>query len=109
VLSGRVAVGDTVELPALRVARPVKGIQIFRRPVGAAAAGDRAALCLTQLDPAALERGLAAAPGSVPTFNACVACVDKIRRARARWPKQTPRTLAAHARRPSPAPTPSLP
>ena len=34
---------------------------------------------MTQLDPDLLERGLAAEPGSVPTFNAAVAAVEKIR------------------------------
>ena len=41
--------------------------------------GDRVGLCVTQLDPALMERGLAAAPGTVPTFNAAVASVEKIR------------------------------
>ena len=36
-------------------------------------------VCVTQLDPGLLERGLAAEPGSVPTFNAAVAAVEKIR------------------------------
>lgn len=52
---------------------------MFRRPARAAAQGDRAALLVTQLDPKLLERGLAAAPGAVPTFGGAVASVEKIR------------------------------
>jgi selenocysteine-specific elongation factor len=36
-------------------------------------------ICVTQLDPKAIERGLAAAPGSVPTFSLALAQVEKIR------------------------------
>ena len=41
--------------------------------------GDRVGICVTQLDPDVMERGLASEPGSVPTFNAAVAAVEKIR------------------------------
>lgn len=75
---GSCAVGDTVELPALKLSRQVKSLQSFRRPVASIVAGDRAALCVTQLNPELMERGLAAAPGSVPTFAAAVAEVDKV-------------------------------
>jgi hypothetical protein len=57
----------------------VKSIQMFRRPARAAAQGDRAALLVTQLDPKLMERGLAAAPGSVPAFCGAVATVEKVR------------------------------
>ena len=33
---GSVAVGDTVELPALKLQRPVRSMQAFRRPVARA-------------------------------------------------------------------------
>ncbi len=36
-------------------------------------------VCLAGLDAACMERGLACAPGSVPTFRAAVAAVEKIR------------------------------
>jgi selenocysteine-specific elongation factor len=52
---------------------------MFRRPARAAAQGDRVALLVTQLDPKLLERGLAAAPGSVPTFAGAVAAVERVR------------------------------
>ena len=33
VLSGQVKVGDTVELPMLRVEKKIKSMQMFRKPV----------------------------------------------------------------------------
>lgn len=79
VLRGGMKVGDTVELPALKLQRKVRSLQMFSTPVQAAAAGDRAAMAVTQLEAGQVERGLAAAPGSVPTFSAAVAAIEKIR------------------------------
>jgi GTPase len=78
-LQGNCQVNDTVELPALKVSKQVKSIQMFKRPVTSVTRGNRAALCVTQLNAKLLERGLAAAPGTVPTFAAAVAAVDKVR------------------------------
>lgn len=36
-------------------------------------------MCVTQLDPSSIERCWLAAPGSVPTFTAAVAALEKIR------------------------------
>jgi selenocysteine-specific elongation factor len=72
-------VGDTVELPALRLSKQVKSIHMFHKPVPCVSRGDRAGLCVTQLNAKLIERGLAAAPGSVPTFAAAVAAVDRVR------------------------------
>ena len=36
-------------------------------------------ICVTQLDAALVERGIACTPASLPTFTAAVAAVDKIR------------------------------
>lgn len=41
--------------------------------------GDRAGICVTQLDPQLVERGVVCAPGSVPTFAGAIAAVEKIR------------------------------
>lgn len=41
--------------------------------------GDRVGLCVTQLDPQLVERGVVCAPGSVPTYSGAVASVEKIR------------------------------
>lgn len=60
-------------------AAQVRSMQMFRRPVPRCAAGDRVGICVTQLDPKLIERGLACAPGSVPTFTAAIAAVEKIR------------------------------
>jgi len=59
--------------------RQVRSMQMFRRPVQRCAAGDRVGVCVTQLDPALVERGVACAPGSVPTFAGAIAAVEKIR------------------------------
>jgi selenocysteine-specific elongation factor len=96
VLSGSVSVNDvrpagsacaflcthgqqTLEIPELRVQRKVKSMQMFRRPVVRAVQGDRVGVCVAQMDAAALERGLACAPGAVPTFGAAIARVQRVR------------------------------
>ncbi|KAG2430703.1 hypothetical protein HYH02_013699 [Chlamydomonas schloesseri] len=79
VLQGSVAVNDVIELPALKQTRPVKSMQMFKQPVQRANAGDRVGVCVTQLDSALIERGLACSPGTVPTFRGAVAAVEKIR------------------------------
>lgn len=53
--------------------------QVFRRPVGECQQGDRAGICVTQLDPGSIERGLACEPGTVPTFKGAIASVEKVR------------------------------
>lgn len=70
---------DTIELPALKLQKQVKSMQMFHKPVSQVRQGDRAAICVTQLNAKLIERGLAAAPGTVPTFSAAVAAVDKVR------------------------------
>eukprot|EP00898_Chlorokybus_atmophyticus_P005046 jgi/Chlat1/5542/Chrsp369S00410 len=79
VLQGAVAVNQTIELPMLKLQRKVKSMQMFRRPVSNASKGDRVGVCVTQLDSKLLERGLAAAPGTVPTISACMASVSRVR------------------------------
>jgi selenocysteine-specific elongation factor len=75
---GSCRLNDTIELPAQQLTRQVKSMQMFHKPVNIIRQGDRAALCVTQLNAKLIERGLAAAPGSVPTFAAAVAAVDKV-------------------------------
>lgn len=72
VLQGQVAVGQTVELPAQRMVKKVKSMQMFRRPVTEARRGDRVGICIAQLDASVMERGLVAEPGSVPTLSCAV-------------------------------------
>ena len=78
VLRGAVKPNDTVEVPELRSAHKVKSIQMFRRPVQEAALGDRIGMALPTLDAKTFERGLVAAPRSVPTVQAVVGRVEKI-------------------------------
>lgn len=78
-MQGACKVNDVIELPALKVQKQIKSMQMFHKPVTQVQQGDRAAICVTQLNAKLVERGLAAAPGTVPTFTAAVAAVDKIR------------------------------
>jgi len=92
VLRGSVKVNDTIEFPGLRQEKKVKSMQMFKQPVQGARQGDRCGICVAGFDPKALERGLAAAPGTVPTINACIVAVEKIRyykptvQGKAKWP-----------------------
>ena len=84
VLQGQVAVGQTVELPAQRMVKKVKSLQMFRRPVTEARCGDRVGVCIAQLDASVMERGLVADPGSVPTLS-CAVCAQLPSRCCSRW------------------------
>lgn len=65
VLSGAVRVGDTIEIPSLQQEKKVKSMQMFKQPLEVARKGDRLGICVTQLDPKLLERGLVCTPGTV--------------------------------------------
>lgn len=78
VLQGALSVNDTVEIPALKVTKKVKSIQMFRKPVSTAMQGDRVGVCVTQFDPKLLERGVVCTPGSLHTLFAAVISVRKI-------------------------------
>ncbi|XP_027624611.1 selenocysteine-specific elongation factor [Tupaia chinensis] len=78
VLSGAISLGDSVEIPALKVVKKVRSMQMFHRPVTSALQGDRLGLCVTQFDPKLLERGLVCAPGSLHTVHAALISVEKI-------------------------------
>ena len=41
--------------------------------------GDRAGICVTQLDPKLIERCIVCSPGTVPTFSAAIAAVERVR------------------------------
>ncbi|XP_038054019.1 selenocysteine-specific elongation factor-like [Patiria miniata] len=77
-LSGKVVVNDTVEIPALKITRKVKSMQMFRQPVQSASQGDRVGVCVTQFDPKQLERGLVCTPSTLPTVCAGIISVKKI-------------------------------
>ncbi|XP_054639418.1 selenocysteine-specific elongation factor [Dunckerocampus dactyliophorus] len=78
ILQGSLAVNDTVEIPALKVTKKVKSIQMFRKPVSGAMQGDRVGVCVTQFDPKLLERGVVCTPGSLRTVHAAVISARKI-------------------------------
>ncbi|KAG5838345.1 hypothetical protein ANANG_G00222760 [Anguilla anguilla] len=78
ILQGALSLNDTVEIPALKVTRKVKSVQMFRQPVGSAMQGDRVGVCVTQFDPKLLERGVVCTPGSLRTLHAGLVSVRKI-------------------------------
>ncbi|KAK3861416.1 hypothetical protein Pcinc_032609 [Petrolisthes cinctipes] len=78
VLQGTVSVNDTVEIPALKVTKKVKSMQMFRQPVERASQGDRVGICVTQFDPKQLERGVVCAQGLVQTSYGVLAEVERI-------------------------------
>uniref|UniRef100_A0A4W5QYJ5 Selenocysteine-specific elongation factor n=1 Tax=Hucho hucho TaxID=62062 RepID=A0A4W5QYJ5_9TELE len=78
ILQGALAVNDTVEIPALKVTKKVKSVQMFRRPVAGAMQGDRVGVCVTQFDPKLLERGVVCTPGSLHTLHAALISIRKI-------------------------------
>jgi selenocysteine-specific elongation factor len=79
VLAGTLKINDSIEITSLRQEKKVKSIQMFKRPVNVIRQGDRAGICVTNLDASSVERGIAAAPGTVPTLSAAIALVKKIR------------------------------
>ncbi|KAI9522946.1 hypothetical protein NQZ68_032509 [Dissostichus eleginoides] len=78
ILQGSLAINDTVEIPALKVTKKIKSVQMFRRPVSGAMQGDRVGVCVTQFDPKLLERGVVCTPGSLRTLYAALISVRKI-------------------------------
>lgn len=78
ILQGSLAINDTVEIPALKVTKKIKSVQMFRRPVSGAKQGDRVGVCVTQFDPKLLERGVVCTPGSLRTLYAAVMSACKI-------------------------------
>ena len=81
VLSGSLQVGQEIEFPTLgaRFQRKVKSMQMFRRRVSAVRQGDRAGMCVANFDPNLMERGIAAAPGTVRLIDGAIAVVRKVR------------------------------
>lgn len=78
VIQGSISLSDTVEIPSAKITRKVKSIQMFRKPISKAMQGDRVGICLTQFDPALLERGSACTPGYMDTVDTAIVTVNKI-------------------------------
>lgn len=78
VLAGQAAIGDTIELPMLKQDKKIKSMQMFRKPVQRVKQGDRVGICLAQLDASKIERGIAAKPRSVKTFDLAIVIVRRV-------------------------------
>eukprot|EP00796_Vickermania_ingenoplastis_P007310 gene7310-5152_t len=57
VLRGKVEVGEVVQLPEHQLQKKVKSLQVFKKNVPRARAGDRVGLCVSQFDATSMERG----------------------------------------------------
>lgn len=78
-LRGSIKVGDSIEIPHLKLEKKIKSMQMFKKSVDSCARGDRLGICVAGLDAKVLERGLVSAPGTVPTFHAAIVSASKIR------------------------------
>mmetsp|Transcript_19374 Transcript_19374/g.28679 ORF Transcript_19374/g.28679 Transcript_19374/m.28679 type:complete len:714 (+) Transcript_19374:61-2202(+) len=78
VLSGKIDVNAMLEFPTLGFERKVKSMQMFRRKVQQIGQGDRAGICVSNLDSKLLERGIAASPGAVQLLKGAIAVVRKV-------------------------------
>jgi selenocysteine-specific translation elongation factor len=69
-ISGRLGVGDTVEILPRRIESRIRGIQVYGRPVETARAGQRTAINLQGVEKSAVERGAVLShPGTLePSF-----------------------------------------
>ncbi|VDN99615.1 unnamed protein product [Rodentolepis nana] len=72
VLNGCIRVGETIEVPQHKLKKKIKSIQMFRNPVDKIGPGDRAGICVTQLDPSVMERGFLALPDSLLICQTCL-------------------------------------
>lgn len=79
VLQGTVKCNDSIEIPALKLIKKVKSIQMFRKPMKMAKQGDRIGICITQFDPTLLERGIISEPNYVPTIKAAIVRLNPIK------------------------------
>lgn len=79
ILQGTVAVEEVVELPSVNLVRKIKSMQVFKKDVSSAAAGDRVGICVTQFEPKLMERGLAAAPSYVNQINYGIVAAKRIK------------------------------
>lgn len=79
VLNGSVSVNQMIEFPYIHEQRKVKSMQMFHKPIKCVNQGDRVGICVTNLDSNQIERGIAAAPNSLPLVKNAVCMVKKIR------------------------------
>ena len=62
----------------MKVDKKIKSMQMFRKPVQSIKQGDRAAMCLPQLDANKIERGLAAKPRSVQYSDLAIVILKRV-------------------------------
>ena len=77
-LAGSVKIKDMIEFPTLSLQRQVKSIQMFRRKVSEIKQGDRAGICVANLDSKLMERGVASSVDSVKLISGAIAIVKKV-------------------------------
>lgn len=63
----------------MKVTKKVKTIQMFKKDVQHAKAGDRVGVCVTQFEAKLLERGVACAPGHLATSYAAIINVNRVK------------------------------
>ncbi len=78
VLSGGISVNQPLEFPTLGMERKVKSMQMFKRKCTSLVQGDRAGICVSNLDSKLIERGVAASPGAVQLLRGAIVLVRKI-------------------------------
>lgn len=78
-LSGSISVNDVIEFPTLALDRKVKSMQMFKQQVPTVTQGDRAGICVSNLDSGLVERGIAAAPGAVQLWKGAISVVRKVK------------------------------
>ncbi|KAG8176428.1 hypothetical protein JTE90_008559 [Oedothorax gibbosus] len=78
VIQGSVSIGDSVEIPSVKLTRKVKSIQMFKKPITKAVQGDRVGICVVQFDPNILERGTICSPGYMDLVDCVVVNIQKI-------------------------------
>ncbi len=73
VVEGTIKVGDVVHIPP-HGTRKIKSMQSFKQPVNVGHAGDRVGVCVTNLDPTDVERGVVTKEAMPVIQNAIIAC-----------------------------------
>jgi selenocysteine-specific elongation factor len=78
VLSGSASITDVLEFPTLAEQRKIKSMQMFKQQVQTIRQGDRAGVCVSNLDAKLIERSMAATPGAVQLLKGAIALVRKV-------------------------------
>lgn len=79
VLQGKVSLKDDIQVPAIGFSGKVKSMQMFHHPIETAEEGDRLGICVPQLDPKQLERGLVCRPDYILFMWAAIVKVHRIK------------------------------